>query len=62
VDCETAQAKEEKSPPTVETEYAFVPRFGTGEIEDKSWLESHWYVVAVLVAIAIAVGVWLWSH
>ena len=62
VDCETAQAKEEKSPATVETENAFVPRFGTGEVEDKSWLGSHWYVVAVLVAIAIAVGVWLWPH
>jgi putative methionine-R-sulfoxide reductase with GAF domain len=62
VDCEVAQGKEEKSPATAETESAFVPRFGTGEIEDESWLGSHWYVVAVLVAIGIAAGVWLWSH
>lgn len=62
VDCETAQGKEEKSPATVEVENGFVPRFGTGEIEDESWLGSHGYVVAILVAITIAVGVWLWSH
>ena len=57
VDCETAQGKEEKATSAARTESTFVPRFGTGEMEEESWLRSHWYLVAMLVAVAIAVGV-----
>lgn len=38
---------------------AYIPQFGTGELEEKSWLRSHWYVMGILVVAAIVVGVLL---